>query len=79
MADPTGKEPPEGYMTVARARERLRVAPATMARIIRDSGIQTFDDPRDRRVKLLRVEDIEKLAEPRPSAADGGEQGKAAA
>ncbi len=79
MADPKSKEPPEGYMTVARARQRLKVAPATMARIIRDSGIQTFDDPRDRRVKLLKVEDVEKLAQPRPSAADGGAQGKAAA
>ena len=79
MAEPTGKEPPAGYMTVAQARARLRVAPATMARIIRDSGIQTFDDPRDRRVKLLRVEDVEQLATPHPSIGPMSERGNAAA
>ncbi len=79
MAELAGREPPAGYMTVAQARARLRVAPATMARIIRDSGIQTFDDPRDRRVKLLRVEDVERLAMPHPSISPASEQGKAAA
>lgn len=60
------KTPPNGYMTMAQARARLGVARATMVKIVREAGIQVFDDPRDARIKLVRVEDVEMLARPRP-------------
>jgi len=48
-----------------------------MVKIVRQAGIQVYDDPRDARVKLLRVEDVERVAQPRPRQEP--EQGKAAA
>ena len=69
MAD-TSRVVPEGYLTMAQARARLGVSKVTMARIVRASGVQTYEDPRDARVKLLRVEDVDRLAQPRPAAED---------
>ncbi len=77
MADGTYKAP-EGYMTLAEARARLGVAKATITRMVNDGRLPTFDHPRDKRVRLTRVEDVEQLAQPHPRSA-AGEQGKAAA
>ena len=60
------RTPPDGFMTMAQARARLGVARATMVKIVRDAGIQVYDDPRDGRIKLVRVEDVEALERPRP-------------
>ena len=77
MADGTYKAP-EGYMTLAEARARLGVAKATITRMVNDGRLPTFDHPRDKRVRLTRVADVEQLAQPQPRSA-AGEQGKAAA
>jgi excisionase family DNA binding protein len=75
MADSTYKAP-DGYMTLAEARTRLGVAKATITRMVQDGRLPTFDHPRDRRVKLAKIEDIERLAQPQPRAI---QEGKAAA
>jgi hypothetical protein len=65
---------PEGYLTMAQARARLGVSKVTIARLVRAFGIQIYQDPRDARIKLVRVEDVNRLAQPRPR-----QEGKAAA
>ncbi len=66
----TSRDTPEGYLTMAQARARLGVSKVTMARIVRSSSVRTYEDPRDARVKLLRVEDVDRLAQPRPASDD---------
>ncbi len=78
MAD-IPRDTPEGYLTMAQARARLGVSKVTMARLVRASGVQTYEDPRDARVKLLRVEDVDRLAQPRPAGEDQWSKAKAAA
>jgi excisionase family DNA binding protein len=68
MTDGTYRAP-EGYLTLAEARARLGVAKATVSRMAQDGRLPTFDHPRDKRVRLVKVEDVERLAEPRPRAA----------
>ena len=77
MSDGSTRSAPEGFLTIAQARQRLGVARATMAKMLRASGVDVFEDPRDARVKLLRVEDVDRMAHPRPI--QGTDQGKAAA
>jgi excisionase family DNA binding protein len=59
---------PEGYLTLAEARARIGVAKATITRMVQDGRLTTFDHPRDRRVRLVKVEDVERLTQPVPTA-----------
>jgi excisionase family DNA binding protein len=59
-----GYEPPAGYLTVAQAQERLRVSKATIARIIHEQRLPVYRDQRNKRVRLVKVEDVEQLAQP---------------
>ncbi len=72
MAEATYR-PPDGYLTMADAAGQLRVSMVTMRKILNDERLQTYRDPRNGRVRLLRVEDVERLTQPVP------EQEKAAA
>ena len=65
-------QPPEGYLTTERAAELLGVSLVTMRKLVRDAGLQAFRDPRNKRVRLLRRNEVERLSEPVP-------EGKAAA
>jgi excisionase family DNA binding protein len=69
MADPY--QPPDGYMTMAQAQEALGVSKVTILKRVRDRGLETYRDPRDTRVRLLKVEDVERMkqlvAEPPPA------------
>jgi hypothetical protein len=56
--------PPEGYMTVAQATALLGVAKTTAIRAIREAGLETYTDPRNKRVRLLKTEDVERLLVP---------------
>ncbi len=78
MSDGTRKAP-EGYLTMAEARARLGVSKMTMAKVVKNASVQTYEDPRDARIKLLKIEDVERLAQPRPRAVAESEPGKAAA
>jgi hypothetical protein len=63
MAD-SRYQPPEGYTSMAQAAETLHVSLPTLRRMAQEAGAEVFEDPRDRRVRLLRVEDVERLAQP---------------
>ncbi len=62
MAD--GYRPPEGFMTVGEAQQRLGVSKVTISKIVREAGLQTYRDPRNARVRLLRAGDVERLEQP---------------
>ena len=69
---PTGRyQPPDGYLTLAQARERLAVSHTKVWMMVKDGTLRVYEDPRDRRVKLVRAEDVEALA--RPRLRDGGD------
>lgn len=57
--------PPDGYVTLGQAQERLRVSKATIHRMVRSGKLATYEDPRNARVKLVKVTDIEALEQPR--------------
>lgn len=60
------------YMTAKEAQEALQLSSARMARYMKNGELRWFSWPRDRRVKLIRREDVERLREqlehPEPGA-----------
>jgi excisionase family DNA binding protein len=60
------RRPPAGYLTVAQARDRLGVSKMTMFRLMRREHVPTYRDPRDARLRLLKVEDVDRLMQPVP-------------
>jgi hypothetical protein len=50
------------YMTVHQARELLRVSRYKMSRLIGEGVLETQEYMLDRRIKLVRRTDVEKLA-----------------
>lgn len=61
-------EPPMGFLTLGQAQARLRVSRMTLHRIVSEGGLPTYADPRNKRVKLVKVEDVDDLLRPRPEA-----------
>ena len=59
-----GYQPPEGFLTMSQAMVRLRVSKPTINRMVHRGDLETFRDPRNRRVKLVKVEDIDRLSRP---------------
>lgn len=68
MTADTAYQPPADYLTMKQAQEKLGVSKATMNRLTRSGELATFEDPRNKRVKLVKVEDVEALSKPRPGA-----------
>ena len=68
------REPPEGFLTMAQARERLGVSKMTMMKLVQRSGIEVFQDQRDARVKLVREQDVERLQRPVPLGSGEGKE-----
>jgi hypothetical protein len=66
MAD-TVRQTPEGFLTMAEARSQLGVSKVTMAKMVKAAGVETYQDPRDARIKLLKVEDVERMGRPVPA------------
>jgi hypothetical protein len=62
--DDTRYEPPDGYMTMVQAQRFLGIAKATLRERVREAGLEVFSDPRNKRVKLLKVGDVELLTRP---------------
>jgi hypothetical protein len=56
--------PPAGYMTMAQAQAHWRVSKATAQKMVREAGLEVYRDPRNKRVHLFKVEDVERLAQP---------------
>ena len=61
--------PPEGYLTMAQAQERLGISKVTFHRLVRRADLPTHRDHRDSRVRLLRTIDVDRLMEPVPEQA----------
>lgn len=60
-------KPPDGFMTVGQAEAYLQVSRTTMHRMLREGKLATYRDQRNKRVKLVRVEDVESLVQPVPN------------
>jgi hypothetical protein len=52
---------PDDLIKVTAARKLLGVSPMKMAQLIKDGFLRTFDNPLDRRVKLISRADVETL------------------
>lgn len=63
--------PPEGFLTLAQARERLGVSKATAQKLVREAGLEVFNDHRDKRVSLYKESDIDRLMQPVRRSAPG--------
>ena len=59
-----GYRAPDGYLTMVQAQRRLGIGKATLRERVREAGMETFRDPRNKRVRLLRVADVELLEQP---------------
>ena len=66
--------PPEGYITMGEAQQRLGVSKVTIVNIVKKAGIETYRDPRNGRVRLLRESDVTRLMEPVPESDEGNAQ-----
>ena len=51
------------------ARERLGVSKATMARLVKEGCFTIYDNPLDRRQKLVDTSELEQTIRPRPRPA----------
>ena len=51
-------------ITVGEARERLGVSNHTIARLIREGRLRTFENPLDKRQKLVEAAAVERLRNP---------------
>ena len=72
-----GYQPPAGFLTMATAQGRLGVSKATLHRMVQAGKLAVYRDQRNQRVRLVKIDDVERLAQPVPASAV--EQGKAAA
>lgn len=64
MASSLYGEAPAGFVTAAAAAATLGVSKRTLQNMVARMGIEVYRDPRDARVKLLKVEDVERLRQP---------------
>jgi excisionase family DNA binding protein len=51
---------------MAQAQERLGVSAATLQRIVRSGRLAPYQDPRNKRVRLLKATDVDRLMQPLP-------------
>jgi hypothetical protein len=66
MPGGTYKAPPEGYITLADAAQRLGVSKTKAWALAKSGVLKVYADSRDARVKLVRVDDVDRIAQPRP-------------
>jgi hypothetical protein len=62
-------ERPNDLIKVTAARKLLGVSPMKMAQLIKDGFLRTFDNPLDRRVKLVSRAEVDSLLDMREKAA----------
>ncbi len=56
---------PETMIPIGRAAERIGSSPHTLRKLVREGQLQTYQRPTDRRLRLVRLADVEALAAPR--------------
>jgi excisionase family DNA binding protein len=59
--------PPAGYVTTSQAAERLGINPMTIRRMVKAGRLKTYADPRNGVVRLVKIEDVERLEQPVPT------------
>ena len=62
-------ERPNDLIKVTAARKLMGVSPMKMAQLIKDGYLRTFDNPLDRRVKLVSRAEVDSLLDMREKAA----------
>lgn len=62
-------ERPNDLIKVTAARKLMGVSPMKMAQLIKDGFLRTFDNPLDRRVKLVSRAEVDSLLGMREKAA----------
>ena len=60
---------PDDLIKVTAARKLMGVSPMNMAQLIKDGFLHTFDNPLDRRVKLVSRAEVDSLLGMREKAA----------
>jgi len=60
----TTYKPPDGFLTMAQAQARWGVSKATAQKMVREAELEVYRDPRNKRVHLFKVEDVERLTQP---------------
>ena len=60
---------PDDLIKVTAARKLMGVSPMKMAQLIKDRFIRTYDNPLDRRVKLVSRAEVDSLLDMREKAA----------
>lgn len=60
---------PNDLIKVTAARKLMGVSPMKMAQLIKDGFLRTFDNPLDRRVKLVSRAEVDSLLDMREKAA----------
>lgn len=61
---------PDDFMSLTEAQLYLGVSKVKMSKLAREKGLQIFTDPLDKRKKLLRREDVERLKTPMPRSSE---------
>lgn len=61
----TSEQAKTDFMSLKEAREHLGVSKVKIIHLVRDSKVKLYDDPLDRRKKLIRKDDLTKLSQPR--------------
>jgi len=54
-----------GFLSVSEAAKRVGRSRPTMARLLAEGMLPSYENPLDRRVRLVRVEDLDALRVPR--------------
>jgi hypothetical protein len=49
------------WMTITEAAIKLGIGPSKISRLVKSGQVQTIDDPVDKRVKLVDLEELTKL------------------
>ena len=55
----------EGFMSLREAREYLGVSKMKMWRLVKEGAIETYENALDKRTRLVKFDDIDKLKQPR--------------
>ena len=67
------------YLTLGQAAKYSGVSRVTIWRMVKEGRLPAYQDPRDRRVKLVKREELDEALRPVPLKVEVEGQGKAAA
>ncbi len=65
---------PERFVTVTEAKRRVGLSAPTWCERVRRGEIVLYSNPRDRRSRLVAVEDLDRLMTPQPLPVNNGDR-----